>query len=277
MSKFSISHPLIELEIKLEKIKNLHRHEEIVPERLEKLKKQIEADGCIKNPIIVDEETLIVLDGNHRIVAVEELGCHLIPICLVNYENQHILLDCWYRVIKPLNLEKLISSVKNFKFKVKPSNLKEALQLVNNREAITAISSQTGTYVVYDSKIDVNEIYRAIYQIEIVLRSDGFIVDYDTPVDAQKKTSLKKDLAILLTPIVLKQEVKKETLNRNIFPPKATRHILPATPLFVNASLGWLCDKVDYEERNKTFTESLSKRHLSLVSKGDGCDFYVFK
>jgi len=275
VSGFSISHPLIKLTIRLEKIERLHPHEEAVPEFLDKLKKQIEADGCIKHPVTVDEKSLVVLDGNHRFLVAKGLECRFIPVCLVNYENLHLLLDCWYRVVKPFDIERLISSIKELKLKVESCEFDEACKLVGNREAITAIASQTCTHVVYGSHTNVREIYQTVKQIENKLKSKDFTVSYEIPANAQKKISSKEAL-VMMVPVVLKKEVREETLKGNIFPPKSTRHILPGSPLFVNASLDWLRGKLTCEEANKVFARSLSSRQLSLVPKEGGGEF-VFK
>lgn len=277
MSELTISHPLIEFKIKLEKIEKLNLHEDIIPEFLEKLKKKVEVEGCIRQPVIVDEKTFIVLDGTHRVSAAKSLGCHLIPVCLVNYDNQNLLLDSWYRMIQPLSLEKLISSVKELKFKIESSQFEDAKNLVDNRKAITAIACKEGTYVVYNTQTNIEEIYRAINRIENKLRSKGFTISYETPVKARRKVLSKKDLAILLVPIVLKQEVKKKTLNENIFPPKSTRHVLPALPPFVNAELSCLRSRLTCEESNRIFMENLSKKRLLLISKEEKSDTYVLK
>lgn len=77
----------------------LHLHEETIPELLEQLVFSIRADGFIKHPIIADKESLIVLDGVHRIIALEKLSIRRVPACLVNYNSPHIEVCSWYRTI----------------------------------------------------------------------------------------------------------------------------------------------------------------------------------
>ena len=78
---FSINHPLVTLEIKLE-IEKLYIHEETIVEIVERLSDEIELDAHVKHPVIVDKETLVVLDGMHRVAALQHLGCKLIPVCM---------------------------------------------------------------------------------------------------------------------------------------------------------------------------------------------------
>jgi len=47
--------------------------------------------GYIKNPVIVDKEHRIILDGHHRVLALRALGYKKIPAILVNYRDNKIL------------------------------------------------------------------------------------------------------------------------------------------------------------------------------------------
>ena len=78
-----ISHHGLKLEIKLEEIKKLHIHEEIIPSIVKLLSREIN-QGICRDPVIVDKETFVVLDGMHRVAALQHLDCKLIPVCLVN-------------------------------------------------------------------------------------------------------------------------------------------------------------------------------------------------
>lgn len=87
-------------EMKLLEIDKLKSHEEIIPEKLNSLIDEIKRDGVIKEPVIVDKETLVVLDGHHRVEALRKLGCRLIPVLLVNYFDPSIRVERWYPVVR---------------------------------------------------------------------------------------------------------------------------------------------------------------------------------
>ena len=96
---FRISHPKIELELQLYEVEKLHIHEEIITESVEKLIKTFKDDMYAKHPILVDRETLIVLDGTHRTWAFKHSGYKLIPVCFMNYKNPNIMVKSWFRTI----------------------------------------------------------------------------------------------------------------------------------------------------------------------------------
>ncbi|MCX6761302.1 MAG: ParB N-terminal domain-containing protein [Candidatus Moranbacteria bacterium] len=76
--------------IKLILISKLKPHEEIIPENLEKVKNKIRKNGYLINPVIVDQKNLVILDGHHRVRALELLGYKKIPAYLVDYYAKEI-------------------------------------------------------------------------------------------------------------------------------------------------------------------------------------------
>jgi len=73
----------------------LRRHEKTDPQRLASLKAEIKCDGILKKPIVADVKTNVVLDGHHRISALQELGCSKIPVIFVDYQSHKIGVRDW--------------------------------------------------------------------------------------------------------------------------------------------------------------------------------------
>jgi len=57
---------------------------------LNNLKRMIETDGKIRQPIIIDSDYNIVLDGSHRYIYFLQEGYKYIPVIKVNYKDPHI-------------------------------------------------------------------------------------------------------------------------------------------------------------------------------------------
>jgi len=76
-------------------INTLRQHEEVNREYLEQLKKEIDRDGLLKKAIIVDNNTLIILDGHHRFRAILEMGFNKIPALKVDYNDPKIRVTAW--------------------------------------------------------------------------------------------------------------------------------------------------------------------------------------
>ena len=72
------------MKTKFEIVKNsfLKEHEMVREGHLKELIKEIAKDGYISDPIIVDINTKIILDGHHRFNAIKFLGLALAPVYL---------------------------------------------------------------------------------------------------------------------------------------------------------------------------------------------------
>lgn len=78
------------LDIRIVDMLFLKGHEKVDEQRLANLKAEIESDGILKKPIVVDANTDVVLDGHHRMGALKALGCSKIPVVLVDYRSPKI-------------------------------------------------------------------------------------------------------------------------------------------------------------------------------------------
>lgn len=70
-------------------------HEETDEERTEELAAEIEADGYLEEPIVVDGEHHVILDGHHRYGALRRLGCRRAPAYVVDYDDPSIRVTLW--------------------------------------------------------------------------------------------------------------------------------------------------------------------------------------
>jgi len=70
-------------------------HEQVEEERLTRLLEEIGQDGYLREPVLVDHRSLVILDGHHRVRALLGLGCRLVPAYLVDYGSEAI--EVWPR------------------------------------------------------------------------------------------------------------------------------------------------------------------------------------
>jgi hypothetical protein len=68
----------------------LKQHELTNRQHVRDLAKNIQFTGRLKHPIIVDKKSLVVLDGHHRLAALQQLHMKQIPVILVNYFSKQI-------------------------------------------------------------------------------------------------------------------------------------------------------------------------------------------
>ena len=87
--------PFYEAEAQLVELDMLTEHEEVDPNHLKELKEEIEADKILKMAIVVDKNTNVILDGEHRFNVLRELGCRKIPVIYVDYNSPDIEVQSW--------------------------------------------------------------------------------------------------------------------------------------------------------------------------------------
>lgn len=82
--------------IELVPIDLLKPHEQVISEHVIELLEDISRRGILIKPVLVDEKTLVILDGHHRVEALKRLGAKLIPAVLVDYDDDNcVTVDSW--------------------------------------------------------------------------------------------------------------------------------------------------------------------------------------
>ena len=74
----------------LEKSKNLKPHEMVDRKHLSSVMGDLIRDGVLREPVIIDRETKIILDGHHRCEALKKLGFSRVPVFPVDYSSPEI-------------------------------------------------------------------------------------------------------------------------------------------------------------------------------------------
>ncbi len=72
------------------KVDSLLIHEQVDATHLAVLTARLLDDGEVRQPVIVDRESRVILDGHHRVTALRGLGCTLVPAYLVDYADPGI-------------------------------------------------------------------------------------------------------------------------------------------------------------------------------------------
>ena len=268
-SSYQISHEKIVLRLKILDLDSLFIHEEIIPEMLNFLAESIKNDNLVKHPIIVDENSLVVLDGMHRVAALRKIGYERIPVCLVDYKNPNIKVRCWYRTLKGSNIhEKMMETAKKLGLTLKKDEESNKTR-IGKENFVLGFKDNNGFYLARGLFRNLKEAYDLVKLVEESLKSFGLEVGHETESDAARKFDQGLVDAIILTPKLSKEDIVNTALSGTVFSYKATRHIIPARPLYVNVPLK-LLNKRNHtlEEANEKFRQMLLKKHLKMVSAG---------
>lgn len=258
------------IEIDIAEINKLYIHEEIVPSILSRVKNSLRTFGYQNDPIMIDEKTGVILDGMHRYASIKSLGYDYILVAKVNYRDPHILIRNWYRTFPSNKVDNLKENLVDTLNK-RGIHYELVPEIVRNWKTnwLTKIFlPQRETLIIKDNG-DVLEKYRKIKGIEEILEAiTGSKPNYKPEEHALNTLeSYNKDI-IVATPPITKDDVIKYALERKVFPPKSTRHIFPARPLFASIPLKILksaSKNEDIEEKRSLLEKILYQKMLVRV------------
>jgi hypothetical protein len=254
----------LRLDIALVEIGDLFLHEETISRSLDMLMADIERAGTLKSPVIVDRDSLVVLDGMHRVKALGRLGCRFICVCFVDYMNPEIRVDRWCRVAStPLAIEEFSSRF---------GELGEIVREWDSPEgggASILLMVEEGYYEMAAHGEGVASAFTTVSSIDSWLEEKGLDVRYETEGDAAMMLERGEVGFVLCPPSIEKRHVLETIKSGRVFPPKATRHIVPARPFGVDVPLELLRDeKINVEEANRRLSGMLENRPLRRVPPG---------
>ena len=260
-----IRHERVDLRIRLSQSNLLVIHEETIPERVAELRESFALDGIVKDPVIIDDGSHVVLDGMHRVVALREMGCLNVPVCAVDYSNPSIKVGVWYRTLSrrlPIEGYEEALSLLGVRLERFSFNIDELLE---NAPLATIFSSGD----CFKLRSEHMETYDVLRKAEQCLSQFSPTIDFETERDALNKLVNKEADAVITLPRIDKAAVRTAGLTGRLLPHKVTRHIIPARPLGVNVSLSTLRnDRIALKDANHQFVQSLRGREIARTPRG---------
>ncbi|MCD6154561.1 MAG: ParB N-terminal domain-containing protein [Candidatus Verstraetearchaeota archaeon] len=242
-------------------VNDLYIHEETIPSSLRLLIADLSRVGHLKDPVIVDENSNVVLDGMHRVAAVKALNLNFIPVCLVDYNDPRVKVHAWWRIIQ--------GSEDKFKFFLEASPFlsnplpKEKLNDYINAYPLLVFSN--GFYV-FKSR-DLFESFSLVKNIEFHMSSSGFKVNYIPEFEAMDALNSGRCIGVISFPPISKRDVVMLAKSGRLLPHKSTRHVLPYRPVNLKVPLKIL-KMHDLCEARILFMEFLKDRRGRLIPPG---------
>ncbi len=260
---FEIITGKIPILLTLKQIRELKPHEETVPTDLNGIVSTLERDPVLRHPIIADSATGAVLDGTHRLAALSQLGCYMIPTALIEYQNPLVRVDRWFRVITGENLNDFMKRTEQ-----KPSHpcssTSEADQSLLSRLSYTTLCDRRECFTFRSNESTVLKACQNAFQIEEIARNNDLKIAYTDNGDLK---DLPKNSFLMSTICVEKSEVIESCVNHTLFPPKSTRHLIPSRPLGLAVPLDWL-KRENYAEAESAFVKHIRSKHMRRLPEG---------
>jgi hypothetical protein len=270
MGSYRITSNNMCLEISLVDIDRLHIHEEVIPKVVDQLAESIVKDKVLRHPVMVDQKSLVVLDGMHRVAALERIGCRRMPVCLVNYTNPAIGLFPWYRTLKGNDVEKHVSqSASKIGLTLKKSTYDEGMKALDTGSADALLITRDNCLQVTNSRGDIKSAFAVVKKLENELIESGMKVGYETASDAETKLRNGEVDMVFAIPPIKKSDVITQGIRDEPFPHKVTRHTIPTRPLEIDVPLSLLTDEtITSEEANQQFVKMLNSRKIRRMQPG---------
>ena len=267
---YEIKEAKVPIIITMRPLDSLKPHEEVVPEELSLLTDSIKRDKVLRHPILADLQTGVVLDGMHRLLALRKIGSRLAPVALVDYQDDRIGVERWYRIFSrsgsDIGLDDLLDRIRRTGLKAEYADASEAEGMLESRQVSGTIENPSRTVVFHSdhSASDSLELVRTLSQVEKVLLDSGFSLSYSDT----RPGRIPDQTLVVLGPRLLKQEVVKVALSgRPLYPPKSTRHLIPSRPLGTRVPVDWL-QLPSVEEGQSKLMEHLAKMKLTRLEEG---------
>jgi hypothetical protein len=263
--EFVIRHTKLDLHIHMSSTDSLLLHEETIADRVAELKSELLRDEVVRDPVVVDSDSSVVLDGMHRVVALTELDCACIPVCAVDYGNPSIRVGTWYRSISGK------SSPDDVKFALNASGVRWKacsfdISEIKKNPTLAILFAHRECLKLKD---DGTHVFGTLKTAEQCLRKLGLTVKFETESDALQDLLNKKTEVIMTLPKVDKASVQRAGLTRELLPHKVTRHIIPARPLGVDVPLVALRDRnASLAQSNQRLVSGLRTREMTHEPSG---------
>lgn len=252
------------LEIGIANLENLKLHEDIIDSLLNELASSIEADGEMKDPIIADKKTGVVLDGMHRVVAIESLGYDKIPTCYVDYQDSGIKVGSWCRVFQDLQMKDVLDICEALGFEIGECEKENVEKILDERTSEFLFVSKDECQSLKRDSASLKEVYDDAVSVEKALKKEGYEPRYEAGEGIPQ--NLDSNEIVLLLPSARKKEVINIALSDSSFPHKTTRHVIPARPMRIDVPLDLLEKSV--QEADRQLSDLLDEREFEHLPAG---------
>lgn len=283
------------LHLKLERLEEIRLHEEVLPDAFRKICRAICEEQVLQDPIFVDEDSKVILDGMHRAAALlklkhgecknlfwdENTKKYTYPECencSGKFKNLEYILCCTldYAKSKAVTLKKWYRGV-NYPLKktleAMPSEFTvQKTDSITTKDNVCAVLTDGDTYFTISGNFDhILDKYMALRHIEKIIREHKGEITYCADEEAFDLLEKGEFSFVMVTPTINREDVQTFSTpgfprKGEVFPPKSTRHVLSARPLKVNIPLR-LLEKGDYSFKQEQLKVFL-RRKRKLTVKG---------
>ena len=215
-------------------VSSLRPHEETIPAHVRDLVSEMTKDGVQKDPIIIDRETMTVLDGMHRLAAFKEMREENAVCCSVEYSSRSITLSRWarsYTMTEGVSVAAALEEVGDSR----RTTLAEAFSALQRRDASLAVLTPDFAYL-QGGPVSQDDAGRAVASFDGLAERKGwkrrFVPEDDLDVELQGRRTI-----VVLARRLTKEDVVHAARTGKLFPCKTSMHVIDPRPVAVRFPL----------------------------------------
>ena len=245
----------------------LKPHEEVMDSVVGSLANEVLNEGQLRDPLVVDQEDYVILDGMHRFSSLKLLKCRFVPCCLVDYDSTEIKVGSWWRLFivdeADALAERLLADAST-------NYSKRQVELATmGYDSHAIIVTRSGAVLSLPDQTDPIEHAKTVVSLERVMVKRGHTVTFLSESVALQQLKSGEAPFVISVPIFTKQQIRECALLGRLLPHKVTRHVMPSRPLGIDVPLQLLTDPtISIEEANRKLGELLAERHIERKPPG---------
>ncbi len=241
-------------------VDELKIHEQTIEANTRALRETMLNLGRIVDPIVVDREHKVVLDGNHRRQVLEDIKCENAICQMVDYDSPDIKVMGWYLAVPEADI------ADKYSLGGEKVDMETGQRALDNLEACFMLvekgRKEVRLFASSERKIaavirDQNDLLAKI-PCKWTNESNGSDDCVYYVEDVRAGVFLDKGYSVLHRRPYTKGEIISEAVAGRPLPPKSTRHIIPNRIIRLNFHLGYLNEPRDTAMR--MLVESVKRR-----------------
>lgn len=266
-----ISSSSLELRLAMVEIQELKPHEEVIETLVAKLTNEMRQDALVRDPLIVDREDRIILDGMHRFSSLKHLKCRFAPCCLIDYMSPQITVGSWFRAFTVEDPKSVAQEVLR-SMKLDYSVTQLATPDLTFDPAAVILTKDGNEFFLHHS-MDALEQSRTAASIEKQMVRSGHQVTYLADSVAIESLGSERANFVIALPVFTKQMVRKFGSGGILLPHKVTRHVIPSRPMEIDVPLSLLTDTgLSLPEADEKLDDLLERRRIERRPPGSVID-----
>jgi hypothetical protein len=249
----------------VEPIEEVLPHEQVMADVLRAMQDSLKRSRAQLDPVIVDDRTGVALDGMHRVEALKEMGATKILVCRVDYSNAAIKLGRWLRAYEGSS-NPLLEDLK-VRLDLTRVSRAEAMSEVEGRRTPAALFAAGMSFKSLMPFVSVRESLELVKVFDETALRSGIRPRIVAEGDAEGL--IQAGAFVFFPPSPSKADVVESGLSHNLFPPKSTRHLIPARPVGVSFPLKWLLERdLSVEEANRRLASLVADSRILNMRPG---------